>query len=60
LAVYLAVQTGFVLAAGYHPHHSPLGIAWTAVTALVMLALAYGKRATGAALGTRSSRPRRE
>src|ERR1700740_449325 len=31
LAVYLAVQSTVVLAAGYHPRHSVLGIIWTAV-----------------------------
>jgi divalent metal cation (Fe/Co/Zn/Cd) transporter len=51
LAVYLAVQSTWVLATGYHPRHSPLGIGWTAVTAAVMFALAYGKARTGAALG---------
>ncbi|MET7890373.1 cation transporter [Streptomyces mirabilis] len=50
LAVYLLVQSTWVLAAGYHPHHSPLGIGWTAVTAVVMFALAAGKARTGAAL----------
>ncbi|MGF1425634.1 cation transporter [Kitasatospora sp. LaBMicrA B282] len=39
------------MAGGSHPHHSPLGIAWTAVTAVVMFALAFGKARTGAALG---------
>ncbi|MBV9351119.1 MAG: cation transporter [Mycobacterium sp.] len=34
-----------------HPRHSPLGIAWTAFTAVVMFALAAGKARTGAALG---------
>ncbi|HEY2562921.1 MAG TPA: cation transporter, partial [Acidimicrobiales bacterium] len=51
LAAYLAVQSSVVLAAGYHARHSPLGIAWTAVTAAVMFALAAGKSSTGAALG---------
>ncbi len=51
LAAYLFVQSTWVLIAGYHPHHSPLGIAWTAVTALVMFGLAAGKARTGAALG---------
>jgi divalent metal cation (Fe/Co/Zn/Cd) transporter len=51
LAVYLAVQSTVVLATGFHPHHSPAGIAWTAVTAAVMFALAAGKARTGAALG---------
>ena len=50
LAGYLAVQSVVVLATGFHPHHSPLGIAWTAVTAAVMFALAAGKARTGAAL----------
>jgi divalent metal cation (Fe/Co/Zn/Cd) transporter len=50
LAVYLLVQSTWVLAAGYHPRHSPLGIGWTAVTAVVMFALAAGKARTGAAL----------
>jgi divalent metal cation (Fe/Co/Zn/Cd) transporter len=51
LAVYLVVQSTFVLAAGYHPRHSVPGIIWTATTALVMFALAAGKARTGAALG---------
>lgn len=50
LALYLLIQSSWVLAAGFHPHHSPLGIAWTAVTALTMFALANGKARTGAAL----------
>ena len=40
-----------VLAAGYHPRHSTVGIGWTAATAAVMFALASGKARTGAALG---------
>lgn len=51
LAVYLTVQTAIVLAAEYHPKHSPLGIVWTAVTAAAMFVLAAGKRRTGRALG---------
>lgn len=50
LAVYLVVQSSWVLATGFHPRHSPLGIAWTAVTAAVMFALAAGKARTGRAL----------
>jgi divalent metal cation (Fe/Co/Zn/Cd) transporter len=50
LALYLLIQSTWVLAAGFRPHHSPLGIAWTAITALVTFALAYGKARTGAAL----------
>jgi divalent metal cation (Fe/Co/Zn/Cd) transporter len=50
LAVYLLGQSTWVLASGFRPHHSSLGIAWTAVTAAVMFALAAGKARTGAAL----------
>lgn len=50
LAVYLLVQSTWVLVSGYHPHHSLLGIAWTAITAAAMFALAAGKARTGAAL----------
>lgn len=51
LAAYLLVQSVVVVAVGYHPRHSPLGIGWTAITALVMFALAAGKARTGIALG---------
>jgi divalent metal cation (Fe/Co/Zn/Cd) transporter len=50
LAAYLLVQSTVVLAAGYHPRHSVLGIVWTAVTAVAMFALAAGKARTGRAL----------
>lgn len=50
LAVYLLVQSTVVLAAGYHPRPSVLGIIWTAVTAVVMFVLAAGKDRTGRAL----------
>jgi len=50
LAVYLVVQSTVVLATGYHPRHSALGIIWTAVTAAAMFALARGKARTGRAL----------
>ena len=50
LAAYLLVQSTVVLAAGYHPRHSLLGIVWTAVTAAVMFLLAAGKVRTGRAL----------
>jgi divalent metal cation (Fe/Co/Zn/Cd) transporter len=47
LAAYLAVQSTLVLLTRYHSRHSPLGIAWTAVTAVVMFLLASGKELTG-------------
>lgn len=50
LAVYLAIQSTAVLALAFHPRHSPLGIIWTGVTAVVMFSLAAGKAKTGAAL----------
>jgi divalent metal cation (Fe/Co/Zn/Cd) transporter len=50
LAVYLAVQSAVVLVSGFRPQHSAAGIAWTAVTALVMFTLAAGKARTGRAL----------
>jgi divalent metal cation (Fe/Co/Zn/Cd) transporter len=50
LASYLAIQSTVVLATGFHPRHSPLGIGWTAVTAVVMFTLARGKARVGAAL----------
>jgi divalent metal cation (Fe/Co/Zn/Cd) transporter len=50
LGTYLLVQSTVVLAVGYHPRHSPLGITWTTVTAAVMFALAAGKARTGRAL----------
>jgi divalent metal cation (Fe/Co/Zn/Cd) transporter len=50
LAIYLLAQSAVVLATGYHPRHSVPGIIWTAVTAAVMFALAWGKARTGRAL----------
>jgi divalent metal cation (Fe/Co/Zn/Cd) transporter len=50
LAAYLAGQSTWALATAYHAGHSPTGIAWTAITALVMFALARAKDRTGAAL----------
>jgi len=51
LALYIAGQAAWVLATRHHPDSSPLGIAWTAVTFLVMMGLALGKTVTGRALG---------
>ncbi len=50
LVIYLLVQSTLVLVVGFHPHHSILGIVWTAVTAAAMFALATGKARTGVAL----------
>ncbi|MEU6970791.1 cation transporter [Kitasatospora aureofaciens] len=50
LGLYLLAQSTIVLVSGFHPHHSSLGIVWTAITAAVMFALAFGKARTGAAL----------
>jgi divalent metal cation (Fe/Co/Zn/Cd) transporter len=51
LALYLGVQSTIVLVVGFRPHHSPLGIAWTALTAVAMFSLASGKARVGSALG---------
>ena len=51
LAIYLLIQSTVVLVTGYHPRHSVPGIIWTALTAVVMFALAAGKARTGTALG---------
>ena len=50
LSIYIAAQSAFVLLEHDHAHHSALGIAWTALTAVVMFALAAGKASTGRAL----------
>lgn len=50
LALYLLAQSTIVLATGFHPHHSTLGIAWTGITAAAMFGLAAGKARTGAVL----------
>jgi divalent metal cation (Fe/Co/Zn/Cd) transporter len=50
LATYLVAQSTAVLVTGYRPHHSSVGIAWTAITAAVMFALAAAKATAGKAL----------
>jgi divalent metal cation (Fe/Co/Zn/Cd) transporter len=50
LAGYLIIQTIIVFAAAYHPRHSPVGIIWTAITAVAMFVLAAGKQHTGTRL----------
>jgi divalent metal cation (Fe/Co/Zn/Cd) transporter len=47
LAGYLLIQTAVVVSTGFKPHPSPLGIAWTAITAVAMFALAAGKSRVG-------------
>src|SRR5579872_1007879 len=51
LAAYIATQSVIVLASGYHPKPSPLGIIWTGITAFVMFSLATGKSRVGERLG---------
>lgn len=51
LALYLVIQSGAALALGHRAAPSPVGIAWTAVTAAAMFLLAAGKARTGKALG---------
>ena len=53
LALYIGEQSLYVLVAGLKPHHSLIGIAWLALTAVAMFALAYGKSITGRALDNR-------
>jgi divalent metal cation (Fe/Co/Zn/Cd) transporter len=50
LAIYLLLQSSWLLAIGFHAHASTGGIAWIAATAAVMFALAAGKARVGAAL----------
>jgi len=47
LAVYLGLQSMVILIARVHPDHSPLGILWTGLTALVMFGLATAKYRVG-------------
>jgi divalent metal cation (Fe/Co/Zn/Cd) transporter len=51
VAVYVTAQAVVTLATADHPGPSVLGIAWTALTVVAMLALARGKVVTGRALG---------
>ena len=50
LAVYLSIQSLVVLISGFHPRHSPAGIVWSGLTAVVMFSLAAGKAHVGRAL----------
>jgi divalent metal cation (Fe/Co/Zn/Cd) transporter len=51
LVIYLIAEVGYTFATGGRPAPSTLGIIWTALTFLVMVALAAGKARTGIALG---------
>ena len=51
LGIYLAIQSTWVLAVGFVPRHSTLGILWTGATFLSMIALARGKSRVGHQLG---------
>lgn len=51
LALYVLIQSGYVLVTGHRPGISVSGIAWLAATVAVMLLLASGKLDTGRRLG---------
>ncbi|MGH9115204.1 MAG: cation transporter [Acidimicrobiales bacterium] len=51
IAAYITVQASYLLAVGAHARASYLGISWTALTFVAMLALAHGKGRTGKCLG---------
>ncbi len=53
LAVYIAAQATYTLVAANHPGTSVAGMVWLSLTVVLMLALAAGKRDTGARLGNR-------
>ncbi len=50
LAIYVLVQSSYVLAVQLRPSPSPGGMAWLSLTVIVMLTLAYGKHVTGGKL----------
>lgn len=54
LAAYIAAQSTYVLVAAVEPRESIPGIAWLAMTAAAMFALARAKATTGRALGNRT------
>lgn len=47
IAMYIFIQTLYILSRGVHPHPSIIGITWTGLTLLVMLGLALGKKVVG-------------
>ena len=50
LAIYVSALAAYALIGDHRPDHTALGVAWTAMTVVVMLGLARGKARTGAAL----------
>jgi divalent metal cation (Fe/Co/Zn/Cd) transporter len=50
IAVYILLQVVYLFVIGSHPHASVIGIVWTAITLIVMLALAQSKRIVGTKL----------
>lgn len=54
LAVYIVAQAAYVFRGNARPEPSAPGMAWLAVTVVVMVGLAAGKRATGRALELRA------
>ena len=52
LAIVVSVGAAWALVSGAAPDESPIGIAYLALTAVVMLALGAAKRATGRRLGS--------
>ncbi|HUX04868.1 MAG TPA: cation transporter [Acidimicrobiales bacterium] len=51
LVAYLVTLTVVAFVRDIHPLHSPMGIAWTGLTAIAMFALARAKTRTGEELG---------
>jgi divalent metal cation (Fe/Co/Zn/Cd) transporter len=51
LALYVLGQSAWTIVSGNHPAPSGLGMIWLAATVAAMSLLAYGKLATGRALG---------
>ncbi len=51
LAIYILAQSAYTLTSSTHPETSVLGLGWLGATLAAMLLLAWGKNATGQALG---------
>jgi divalent metal cation (Fe/Co/Zn/Cd) transporter len=51
LAIYILLQSGWMLWTSAHPAPSALGVVWLVVTCAAMLMLAWGKLITGRRLG---------